>query len=669
MQDEVFHIAPDTPAATILEKLEEKSRDAKRPYIGDWAENLQQIAGHLRDQIEAAVKVLAGALYDQKGAPGFGGTPFNVVMPFVNRYISKVTHLMKEYQVLPADDDEDEDQALADERILNGRWQTSKMCDASENAIIYACATSRSFVFTDADGTLDPQTVRIPVEDPETREPLLGHDGQPLVEKRTLPQGDTVHWALSALQVDLYPNQHGVQGSPIVAAHLFMSEEDIRRRYGADIPGDAKKATVGNAKVDALLGNSGFLWKVSHLWLKPTADRPRGEHYVIMGSKVIHETKKNGKRCIGTWNDKYPLVEFSDGLQAGYWGRGRHTAAKPIVKDICVAWSTISQIAALPGLIMGVPEEAVLSEKLANLRLLVFEKPMGGDSIDFTSAPRMPLHEYIIEKGVKQIGEIYSQHAVSRGESPGSRFPAKGLQMLWQVDVMAETPTGRRYLRAFRELGELELGEGRRVWPESVIAKVLGENGRWQRQAFYRGEIGRNVDVQVVPNREEPSDKDSLRKWLVEAGKNKLVDGSVVRRELGKPSKEDLSDASTLEENNAKDEEALLAQGKPVKPQWYDDHAFHFRFHLRAGAKRGMRVEDPQELVARREHVLQHLLNCPQPRLPEIMPLVPRDMLVEIKQLVVPLAAPPEDEGVPGEVPPDEEMGPVEPELVEGVLE
>ncbi len=651
--DVIRFTASDTPDE-ILEKLTKASDEVKSKLKGDWAENLQQIAGFLKEQVTAAVTLLAAGLYDQTKDYEFVGTPFNVVMPFVNRYVSRVTHLFKEYQVLPGEDDADEDQALGDEKLLNARWQTSKMREATRRAIVFSCATSKGFVFTDADPTLDPQTIMVEKMDKKSGQPLLDDQFQPVLEKRILPQGDTVHWSLSALNVDLYPNEHGVQGSPVVAARVFMAEEDILRRFALkELPKDARKASTGNNKVDNLLGNERFLWEVVHLWLKKTPKRPQGAHYVLMGKTVIEKTEKDGKPWIGTWNNKVPLVEFSDGLQCGYWGRGRHTAAKPLVKDICIAWSTIAQIASMPGLMMAVPEDAILSEKLANLRLLIFEKPAGGDSVDWSSAPRMPLHEFVIERGIKQIGEIYSQHAVSRGEAPGSRFPAKGMEMLWKVDVMAETPTGQSYLEAFRLLGELELGEGRRVWPEKMVDAILGENGRFEKAAFYRGKVGGNVDVRVVPNKENEGDKDSLRKYIVEAGKAKLVDGATVRREFGKPSKEDMAEPMKLQENNAKDEEKRIEKGEQVPTQWFDDHVFHFQYHLRAGAKQGTRAEG-LVLEARETHSLMHLISCPVPRLPEILPFVSADLQMKIKEMAATPAAgaaPPPVEGGPEEVP------------------
>jgi len=304
MQNDVFHIEKNAKPNDILVTLEKASEEAKGKHRGDWAENLQQIAGHLRDQVTAFVEEFAKGLYSQTPNTEYAGTPFNVVMPFVNRYVSRVTHLPKEYQVLPADDDEDEDQALADEKLLNARWQTSGMRVAAESAIVFACATSHGFVFTDADDTLDPQLVEVPLTH-LTGEPILDLRGEPVVERRKIPQGDTVHWALSSFSVDLYPNQHGLDGSPVLAVHVFMSEEDIKRRWGWTIPNTAKAATTGHNIVDKLYANSRFLWKVSHLFFAKTSDRPRGEHYVILGGEVIHKTRKDGKPWIGTWNNKY----------------------------------------------------------------------------------------------------------------------------------------------------------------------------------------------------------------------------------------------------------------------------------------------------------------------------------------------------------------------------
>ena len=122
MDDEVIRILSSDTPDDILAKLVKASDSAKEKFKGDWVENLQQTAGFLKDQVTAAVKILTSGLYDKTQAYEFSGTPFNVVMPFINRYTSRVTHLFKEYQILPGEDDEDEDQALADEKLLNMRW-------------------------------------------------------------------------------------------------------------------------------------------------------------------------------------------------------------------------------------------------------------------------------------------------------------------------------------------------------------------------------------------------------------------------------------------------------------------------------------------------------------------------------------------------------------------
>jgi hypothetical protein len=597
-------LSPGRDPRKIIEDLERISKEAQGPYREKWAENVQHASGFLTDATrKSQVALVGGNLRLQIESNRYGApSPIDVLRPTLSRFLGRHLALMGGWQVLSrTGTQEDKDQSESAERVLADKWDNGDLDVTCMEAFFFSQATSHGYILIEGDDTLsEAETFDI---DGETR------------QKRC---GDVVFSALSPFQIAIPPGSTSLEDAPALLVTQFVTPADFERRWGK-IPENAmpRGARYEVGMLDSIIPSldKGKI-EVKRLFLRQEPGvRPLGEQYIIVGkAAAIPIQNAEGQTYMGTYNGgtpekpkySYPVVDFRDEpMHLGYWGFGRQSAARPIIKALCSIWSRLTHIASLP-LVLALPEGSnIPTDELADVPFMQIEyNPSAGEPKFLTPGATEHLHK-MIERCLFWIAEIYSQHESSRGVSSGSRFPAEAVRMLQEQDLLADSPAGHMALKAMTKVGNKVLGEGLRVWPEEYMATVLGPDNVHKRYVLQKKALQPGVDVRVIPGNEQPKSKKALMKELTEAVRWNIIPAKDARRIMGSPTKEDMYDTDAHHLEKIKMEEATFEKGQQVEPHWADNHELHAMHHERRAIERfatASRGEDQ----ARRMHTELH---------------------------------------------------------------
>lgn len=589
----------------LADELEKLGKSGQSKFRADWEENLRETSGFLEDStLDHQVKVVGSSiLHSMVNENRYGDpVPYDVLRSTLARYLGRLMSLMGGVQgIASTSEQEDIDQAEAVEKVLQNKWDNEDLDVAAMNAAILSVNCSHGYILVEGDPTLKP---------PVVYEDRLGFG------ERERKVGDVIYEALSPFQVYMPPGTKKIKDAAAILVIQFMDAQTIKRRWPAMKVSKASQARFDCGLDELVPGLGESMLKVKRLFIKGDPQKEsQGRQYVMIGD-VTHKVRKKGKRWIGTYDNEYPLIDFMDEpLRVGYYGRGRHSHARPALKTLCSAWTKIAKVMALP-LVLGLPDGSGLGiEDFKDVPFIVANLlPGAANKPEFVGPTGLEWHFRTMDEAKKQIMEVYSQHEPSKGKSPGSRFSAQGIEKLQAADRLGDSAAGKLVMKAMTRLLQRVLGEGLEVWPEEYDAIVLGRENSYKRHVLRKAELKPGIDVRVIPGEEEPKTRNVMMKEVTEALRHQMIDPPEARRIMGTGRREDMFDPNDHHMNKIKMEDKMIEMGREVEIFREDNHELHIREHEKRNIERAFEAQ-PDEIERRRRHNQAHI-KAGQPEAP-----------------------------------------------------
>jgi hypothetical protein len=592
----VFELGED--AVRNQKRISEIAKDMRGTGAGsheeDWAENLKQTSGYLLEGTQNTLQTVSGAYRhkEMEGRPeeedGVEAVVVNLIPPRFARFLSRHANLMDGARVQPATDEpEDTKQAKAATRTTEAMWLNGWEKFVMRCMVNMLCC-ERSYALVEHDPNLHVEIT----------------PGGPVMA------GGLIKKALTPMSVDVMPSEgQSVHDSDAIVIGENMTPEELWRRFKikADSesnwkPGEYQHESLTD--LNPLIGKTTY--EVKRLFIKPSVRRPLGEQHVILGDKVEHSVRQvpgNEKSplSIGTWDYKYPLAEFTDiPLSFGFHGRGRQTAARTLIKILCMNWSRMVQASGgMPAVTIDADPD-VKKEALHNMTYMFLERGATGKPIGYNVVPDLPLHKSIMQLAIQFLDEIYAQSPPSRGQLPGSRTSGRAVEALIQQDMLADTPTGKLVLTGIRETLRRALGEGLRVWSDPHIESILGEGREAERIALRTGSLKPGWDIFIIPGNGRPRPQAEVRQEINESVQHGVLTPAQGRKLAKYHVEEDIHDPKRHHERVVDMEEEQFAKGFYVPPNPYDDHAFHLEEHNTNRVRRHGKANAMEAMQAQR---------------------------------------------------------------------
>lgn len=593
-------------------KLAKIAADARRAAYGSglgsledsWGQNLKHLSGLLLDATRSTLTAISGGYkHDGTAAQKVPPVALNLILPRATRFVARHLNLMGGVKARAGTDDPvDGRQARAAARMAEVMWANKGLDVAAMRALIYMLACENGYVMVEGD-----------------KNARYRHEKDEAGVWQAYEVGDVIYKAFTPLQISVYPGIQELDDSPAIIVEDFLTDEYLKRRWNIKAPEGAPVARFDLKHMDKLTPElDKVAYKVQRLFIKPSKTRLLGEHHIIIGDKVVYSSRtpdrvaEDGKKITGeltidTYDFKYPLIDFADApISFGYHGYGRQTAARTVIKVLCSVWSRMVQCAVgMPAIIMDIPENSD-EEALANKAYLLIRRNVQGGPIGVHAIPQMPHHATMIELCIRWLDEIYAQSPPSRGQSPGKRFSAKGLEFLAQQDVLADTPTGKMVLKAMEKLLRRALGEGLRVWDDEHVEYILGEGKELEKVALQKGELKQGWDIFIVPGSGSLTSPEAQRAEINESFKIGLLDGPQARKLGAYWVEEEVFEPKRAQTRIIEMEEELFVGGQGAPVNVYDDHQYHLTEQRKNSARRhGIMGET--EMWQRQRHDVQHV--------------------------------------------------------------
>ena len=452
----------------------------------------------------------------------------------------------------------------------------------------------------------DPQLGKIVATDPVTAIPI--------------PAGGVRLTPLGISEFCLEPGSQSVDDARYWIKCVALPPEQVKERYDLDFdPVPDAEASLSSRHRTLLSrrpqGQPPRLTLVYCYYERPTNRTPGCVVHVVNNKQVYAYGNGQG------WPFPFPRLNIAIGIQRKIprtWvGNTLLTPARDIQYAYNRARSTILEH----------------MRKAANARLMV---PAGSieDSDTITTDPADVL-EYNAELGEPhwqsapevprwisneaaqleaEMDDIFSTHAVSRGQAPGDRNSGLALSVLAEKDDGPLAPMARNQSAVWARIGQMTLQLYRAYAQQSGMVRsqtITTQQGSTVQFEWTADDIDETPQVKVPLDATAPRSKiatqsviTSLAQTFPAAFQN--IDGPSLSRLLDLPDPKGFMASADPDVAKAEWENGLLMQATPVMPADFDDHAKHIAQHNRERKSPAYELATPDVRQAIDVHVQAH---------------------------------------------------------------
>lgn len=511
------------------------------------------------------------------------------------------------------------------------------------------------------------------------------HTGYVLVEgvvKKGDTYGEVRLQSYSPIDVTWYPGVRRMNDSPVVVVKERMTRETIEERWGAIPKGLDGARWPQNTGMEAIQpGTENSVYEVARVFVKPCKTYPKGlSRIVLTGSERELWKSREGKgkkapETIGTPDGEYPVVSISD-IPCGYldFGESRMNLMQGPQKVANVAWSRhVQAVMENPLYTLFLPQGSGVDEDTYHNKttLIAHYTPVPGGKPKLEATPTATTGLDLMAAAEGLINNISGKSPVSRGQSEGSRMPVGTTRTLVEKAADQDEPLIERLKQGISIIAERIIIEGRNVWKPNKIFLVVGAHRKYEAIEFKKADLADHFSVRVRPDDALPKN-DGDRWEAIAKGLQAGLYGPPDDPKTGQRARKDLQISTEEEEyawghkddQRAYDDFLTMREGKEPAVSLADDHRVHFHSEKRyaveemnaTGKPLGPEMEERMNahweahaIAQQRNNEIEAAMSqvpTPQPEgPPEGQP-----------------GAPPEEGGVPGELPPEAGMEQLPPE-------
>jgi hypothetical protein len=562
----------------------------------------------------------------------------NRLLPFVRRSLSRVVSQRPRWICQPASGDvEDLMTSLVSNKSLKYYWRWLNMALRLVEARLWMVTTGNAFI---GPVTWDPDKgpeLRIEGDDLERVPPELRELAQ-----EGLHLGDVDVPISSPFEVDPDPNAKCMDDCTHVIHTVTHDIQELVDRYG----NKAKKIGVDSAdhhsitsfyqrKIESLggvtAGGGDYYQKeeddtqvVTHtLWVRPSKQFPGGRRIVVAGGQVLQSGD------LPNPFKQIPFVHLRELQVPGrFWGTCALEHGIPIQADLNRGTSQMVEnrnLMSRPKWL--VPFGARLQQSALTSQpgeIVEFYPPFKPEA---WTPPALPNYvRYTLEAAERYLNHVLADNDVSNARVPPSVRSGTGIATLQEQDAQAQGYANQ----------ELEVGFGRvGIWVLQLLAKnvteerliaITGPDHEVDALTFLGKDlVGRNVsrpgvnyfDVSCDLGTSLPESRDGRMNYtlqLVEQGiLHPVNDRAKILYMLNLGTDEPVLNDASMDRQNARVENARLAEGEQL-PLWTsDDDLIHIEEHLRHEKspqyRRSATPESQQAFVA---HLSEHVTRLTQ---------------------------------------------------------
>jgi hypothetical protein len=609
--------------------LEELYRQAKaaRSYLeGVWAMNLayyegkQWLAWNQNRLYQPAMPKARITIVD------------NRITGCVRTEIAKMTKNRPVFVVTPRTaDEQDTNSARLGEQVMRYMWSHLNMAPVAMKALEWSRICGAGFLKCYWDSgkgkqvqvLTGPQGNILRTQDGSLMRPEM-MQGMPVlpgvqdqIRPKTIAQGDVCVEARSPFQMFVDPLCDTFEEAEWLIEETIKSASYIQSRYGITVEPDAP-ANPGLVKAMMGTGQGGTYKgvRVKEYWCKACADHPQGCHTVWIKDQILYVDEQPF--------DPMPYVMLSGIPVPGrLWPmsivemlRGPQTELNKVKSQIAENRNRVGN----PTLVaskQAVQDQAAFKAAMTMPGGVHFFDETGSQAAipQFLSPP--PLPAYVtddIQRIEESIQEISGQHEVSSAQVPAGVTAASAINLLMEADDTRLGPAVADYERNLGKLGQKILDNVASYYTDTRTIQIAGDNAAWQIFDFRGSMLHDNTHVEVQAGSAFPQSKaakqaqiQDLLTFFVQSGNpphGRQLAQFLQDSQIG--GAERLVEEYTITENQCNRENVLLAQGRQLPINPYDDDGEHIANHEDFQRQPHYATLPPQIQAVFEQHVQAH---------------------------------------------------------------
>jgi hypothetical protein len=605
-------------------------------------------------------------LYEPKLEPWRVRLVDNRIQPMVRTEIAKLTKTRPQFVVTPSDADEENVRAAAvGENVLDWLWRELDLTRKLRAALLWSRIAGSGFWKVCWDPTIgDRVEVLARMDNGEILKNSYGRpvrlDGLPEnfdldglqqvmgteIGKRGISRGDVALEVRTPFEIHVDPlaGEEGLDSAEWIIEDVVHSEEYVERRWGVKVEADTEAiAGIAESRMPmpgARPEGTAKGVRIRELWQRPGPDHPQGRHVVWAKNEILHDGV-----------NPYPWLPYI--MFRGVPVPGRFwpsSVTEQLISPQTELNKRKSQIAenatriGNPNLLRSSTSDVEYDGEIGTE--IVYQDTGSPNAIpSYLIPPELP--GYVredVQRIEQSISEISGQHEVTQGRVPPGVTAASAINLLQEQDDTRLGPDVGDMEVALAEAGTRLLYLVGRYYTDVRIVRLAGEEGAWDIFDFKGQMLRGNTQVEVQAGSGMPKSKAAKQAAMTET-LNLLIQYGVQldQRSLRKFFREYevgglerlFSDVS-VDEQQVQRENRLLAMGKQVPINDYDNHEFHVQAHndFRKSA-RYERLPGPSQ-IAFDDHIAQHEqmtnpLAAALPQLPPGAPEIPGNPLAALQ--------------------------------------
>ena len=242
--------------------------------------------------------------------------------------------------------------------------------------------------------------------------------------------------------------------------------------------------------------------KVINHWERPSAKHKKGRHIVVLNDNITVLDEENPYSEFGHFLSLPVIPFFWDKTAERFHGNSRVKDQIPLQKEINTLASLIMMNAIQNApLRVGVPKGAMSVEDLSGVIPTLFEyNPLNNAAPVTIGGSSMP--GYVLQHLcwlVSTMQDISGVHDISAGQIPerGSRVPASALRIIADSEALRSSKTMHMMKDSIKIVSKFLLLLIRKEYKESRVLNIIGENGKYQLEAFNGSDLNGLWDVAI----------------------------------------------------------------------------------------------------------------------------------------------------------------------------
>uniref|UniRef100_A0A6M3K8F0 Portal protein n=1 Tax=viral metagenome TaxID=1070528 RepID=A0A6M3K8F0_9ZZZZ len=541
--------------------------ELRRPFERNWLINLAFLMGKQYTFFNSS----AHMVQQLKKVPGRRMTVDNKLIPRWRRQVADMIKSEPIMSVVPnTSDDEDVKAARIGDKVLKHWWQNNQMN--------YKWRTLAGWKFAIGGGFLGDRW------NPKAGPIRADEEGNIIYE------GDVEVGVWSYFETLFPTTAMGVESHQMMPWHIRMKWRDLpwlasNYKRGEEVTPEAGSAQYMN--MATLTGTTEQLGStkvpgalVLELYVLPCSDFPKG--LFVSGANGIILVKQD-----------YPFTDFSLehfkdlSIPGVFWGKATLQDAIPLQNR----WNRITNDIDEYNRTMA--KGKLLVPDGANMRVsfddthgqVVNYKPVMGIKPEEMTKKGLPTtYQYLAAEVHNSFQDLFSHHEVTRGTNKSDIRSGEMTTILIEQDAQARIPTALSDKESLERLAKRILQRVQLGYAKERMVRISGREGEFEVLPFKGSDLRSNNDVRVALQA-GVDDSRAVREQKIlsrfQAGLyGDPTDGEVrrhVMNMLDDAVVKDIYADTRLDESVARFENQMLAQGKEVIVNTYDNHGVHMQ--------------------------------------------------------------------------------------------